>query len=168
MIIYAVGIPLLMFAAAIDASVFTQLRYLNGQPSLVLILIVGWTLLNELPEALAWAFLGGLFADVLSVTPIGTSSFAYVLAATILTTYLGQVGRRNFLVPIVAVIFTTLVHQVVVLAILLVQGNSFPLFQVVLTWTIPCIAFNVILVYPIFRVMGRILVFFRPPKVGLV
>ncbi len=168
MTIYAVGIPLFMVAAVIDASVLSHLRYLNGQPSLVLILIVSWGLLNELSDALPWAFIGGLFVDLLSVTPTGTSSFAYVLAVTLLAFYVGQVGRRNLVIPPAAVILTTLLHQTVVLAVLILQGNSFPLFRAILTWTIPTLLFNGLLVLPVFRVMGRILDFLRPPKVGLV
>ncbi|MCL4880050.1 MAG: rod shape-determining protein MreD [Anaerolineae bacterium] len=168
MTIYAVGIPLFMIAAVIDSSVFSHLRYLNGQPSLVLVLVVAWGLLNELPDSLPWAFIGGLFVDLLSVTPTGTSSLAYVLALTILAFYVGQIGWRNILVPPLAVIFTTALYQVVVLTMLIVQGNSFPVFRTILTWTIPSLVFNTLLILPMFRLMGRILDFLRPPKVGLV
>ncbi|MBZ0304698.1 MAG: rod shape-determining protein MreD, partial [Anaerolineae bacterium] len=148
MTIYAVGIPLFMVAAVIDASVLSHLRYLNGQPSLVLILVVSWGLLNELSDALPWAFIGGLFVDLLSVTPTGTSSFAYVLAVTLILFYAGQVGRRNLVIPPAAAILTTLLHQGVVLAVLILQGNSFPVFRAILTWTIPTLLFNGLLILP--------------------
>lgn len=167
MIVYAIGIPLMMIAAVVDASVFSQLRYLNGQPSLVLLLVVSWGLLNELGDGLVWAFFGGLFADLLSITPTGTSSLAYAVSVFILTAYMGQVGRRNFFVPILAVILTTLIYQTAILGMLMVQGNAFPLSRVFFTWTLPSMLLNIMFIYPIFRVMGRIIVFFRPPKVGL-
>ncbi|HLA45125.1 MAG TPA: rod shape-determining protein MreD, partial [Aggregatilineales bacterium] len=80
MYIYYIGFPLLLLAAIIDASVLVQIRYLNGQPALLLMLVISWALLNDLPESLPWAVMGGIFADLLSVSLLGTSSLALVMA----------------------------------------------------------------------------------------
>lgn len=167
MIIYYIGIPLLMLAAVIDSSVLVQLRYLNGQPSLLLMMIVAWGLLNNLGDGLVWAVIGGIFADLMSTAPTGTSSLGYSIALMVLAATMGQVGRRNIVLPFVAGAIATIILQTVTFGILLFSGSALPIRPVITTWIIPSMVFNAIGIIIVFRIMGGIIEFFRPPKVTL-
>ena len=167
MIIYYLGIPLLMLAAVIDSSVLVEIRYLNGQPSLLLMMIVAWGLLNSLGDGLAWAFIGGIFADLMSATPTGTSSLGYSLALIVLAITMGRVGRRNLILPLIAGAIATVILQSVTFGVLAVNGYSLPIRPVITTWMLPSMIFNALGIILVFRIMGGIIEFFRPPKVTL-
>jgi rod shape-determining protein MreD len=162
---YTLGLPVLMVAAAIDAGVMSQLRFLNGQPSLLLILIVSWALLNDLPEAMPWAIIGGIFADVLSVTPLGASSLAFVLVTLAVSNIFGRVSRRNVILPPLAIILGTILYHGIIWLVLLGVGYSVPPLGATLRWTLPTLLFNFLGIVPVFRLLGLVAGFFRPPTV---
>lgn len=163
MIVYAIGIPLLMISAVIDNSVMNYIRYLNGQPSLTVMLVVSWGLLNPLRDAIPWAVIGGIFLDLLSVTPTGTTSLGFLLSLLVLASSIGQVGGRNILLPPIASSMATVIVQSVILLILVLDGWGFGLINTILTWMIPTLIFNAVGILVVFRIMGIIIEFFRPP-----
>lgn len=165
MIVYGLGLPILMLAAVIDASVMVQLRYMNGQPSLLLLIVTSWALLNELPDALPWALMGGIFADLLSVTPLGASSLALAVGVILVAVFLGRATRKNWVLPPIAVALTTVMYQGIIVVVLILFGWSVPLFGAGLRWVLPTLVFNLIGILVVFRVMGVVVEFFRPPVV---
>ena len=85
------SIVLLGVAAALSASLLPQvlsvvralagdalpwLQNTRGQLSLVMLLVLCWSLRAPLSEALTWALVGGLALDLLSVLPLGATSAA--------------------------------------------------------------------------------------------
>ncbi len=167
MTIYVVGFPVLMLAAVIDASVLSYVSYLNGHPSLLLMIVTSWALLNNFSESLPWAVMGGIFADLLAVTPLGTTSLALCIATLLVGGIFGPVGRRNILFPPLAILLATVVVQVITLGVLIVSGWSVPILGAVLRWVLPTLVFNFLGVIVVFRVMGAVVAFFRPPNVTL-
>jgi rod shape-determining protein MreD len=165
MIVYGLGLPILMLAAVIDASVMVQLRYMNGQPSLLLLVVTSWALLNELPDALPWALIGGIFADLLSVTPLGASSLAMAVGVILVASFLGRATRKNWVLPPIAIVLTTVVYQGIIVMVLILFGWSVPLFGAGLRWVLPTLAFNLIGILFVFRAMGVVVEFFRPPTI---
>lgn len=161
---YTVGLPLLTLAAVIDASVLSYARFENGQPSLLILVLVAWGLLNDLEDAIPWAIIGGIVADLLSVAPLGASSLGFVLMVSVNQFAFGRITRRNLLIPPLAAVLGTLVYQAVMMGILIVFGWSVPIVQAIPQWIIPSMVFNFLLVLFVFRTMGRIVEFFRPPQ----
>lgn len=166
MSLYAIGFPILILAAVIDASVLSHLRYANGQPSLLLMILASWVLLMNLNEALPWAIMGGIFADLLSVTPTGASSLGFVLMMLALKTNFGELGRRNWIVTPIAAIIGTVIYQAVVLFFLIFSGWGVSPLGAVVRWTLPTVVFNALGILVIFAVMGRLVEFFRPPRIS--
>ena len=163
MYVYYFGLPILTLAAVIDAGVMVQLRYLNGQPSLLLILVISWGLLNELRDALPWAVMGGAIADLLSVAPTGSTSLGLVLALILIYGVFGKISRRNLIIPPIAVGVGTVITQLVVMLILILSGWGVPVTDAILRWILPSMLFNFVGVLFVFRLMGWIVEFFRPP-----
>jgi rod shape-determining protein MreD len=161
---YLIGTPLLLLAAILDASLMIHLRYQNGQASLLLLLITAWALQNDLAESLPWAIIGGIWADLLSVTPLGASSLAFTLALIGLAQVLREGGRENFLLALPAVLLTTLIYQGVVWVFLSFSGWSFPPVGSLLTWMLPSMGFNLLLILPSYWLMRRALKLFRAPQ----
>jgi len=163
MYVYYIGFPVLLLAAVIDASVLVELRYLNGQPSLLLMLVVSWALLNDVADALPWAVMGGVLADLLSVTPTGATSLALSLVVLAVTSAFGRVSRRNVVFPPVAAGIGTVIYVIVLLAVLTLAGWSIPPGGAVARWLAPSLVFNLIGILVVFRTMGALVEFFRPP-----
>ena len=63
---YVVGLPLLAFAAVLQATVLSLLRPFGGTVDVVLLLVLSWTLVGEWPGGPLWALIGGLCLDLLS------------------------------------------------------------------------------------------------------
>ena len=168
MYIYYIGFPLLLLAAIIDASVLVQIRYLNGQPALLLMLVISWALLNDLPESLPWAVMGGIFADLLSVSLLGPSSLALVIAVVIVSAIFGQISRRNLVIPPLSIALATMVYQSVWLVlVILTTGRSIPIPGAVVNWMLPSVVFNFLGILIVFRIMGTLAEFFRAPAAAL-
>jgi rod shape-determining protein MreD len=161
--VYYIGFPVLLLAAVIDASVLVHLRYLNGQPSLLLMLVVSWALLNDVSDALPWAVMGGVLADLLSVTPTGTTSLAFSLVVLAVTSSFGRVSRRNVVFPPLAISMGTVIYQVVLIAVLILAGWEVPPGGAALRWLLPSLAYNFLGILVVFRIMGALVEFFRPP-----
>ena len=95
---------LLFVAALVQASLIPAAGFGARRPDLVLQLVVVWAVLRGVRQALPWAFLGGLFLDLLSAAPFGTATLAMVLVAFCASA--GQVGVfRSNLLPAVAIVF---------------------------------------------------------------
>ncbi|MFZ2880164.1 MAG: rod shape-determining protein MreD, partial [Phototrophicaceae bacterium] len=68
------AIPILGLAAILQASLVPILDLPGGGPNLTFVIVLAWALNAPVGQAALWALLGGLFADLLSIVPLGTSS----------------------------------------------------------------------------------------------
>lgn len=87
------GIPLLMLAAVLHASLLALLFPLGGAPNLVYLLVVAWAINADLRSSILWAVIGGVLMDLLSALPLGTSALGLVLIVATLKA-LNQRTRR--------------------------------------------------------------------------
>jgi rod shape-determining protein MreD len=125
-------IPFLALIALTEATVLPQLRVANTQPDLMLLVIGAWSLRRGVEEGAVWAFIGGIFLDLLSAGPTAGYLFALLAASLVLgidpSTGLARRQAQpvggNPLVLIVGVILGTLIYHVVLLAAL--QLASYP------------------------------------------
>jgi len=159
---YYIGFPILFIAATLDASFFAGVQVQYGHPSLVLVFIVSWALLTPPSDAIPWALMGGVLADLLSIAPLGASSLAYVLAVGAIHTTFGQIHHRNILFPPLAAALATTISHIVLFIILILFGHIGFSIEALLGWVLPSTLLNLLLIIPVFRIMGRIVAFFRP------
>ena len=88
------SLPILGFAAALSSSILPQiigffiallgdlvpfLENTRGQLSLVMLLVMAWSIRSDLEGSFAWALVGGIAMDLLSIIPVGVSSIALLL-----------------------------------------------------------------------------------------
>src|SRR5512139_1480797 len=94
------GIPLTLIAAILQATVLPRLRIVGGQPDLVMIIVLTWSLLDHDREGMAWAFVGGLWLDLLSGVPMGISSLILVPIAYLVGLTEARIYRTNVALPL--------------------------------------------------------------------
>lgn len=162
-----IGIPILALAAILNATVMAEIRVGNGAPDLVFLLVISWALLVSVQDAMVWAVIGGVFQDVFSVAPLGTSALGLVIVAFLADTVFGEVSRRNLLIPPLVAAVGTLIYHAGVLVALQMALIAVPVGTGLLYVTLPTMVFNTILILPVFRLVGQVHYWLTPRRVRL-
>lgn len=150
---YYLAIPILVLAAALESSVLPYVRLYSGQPSIVLLLVLCWGLHAPLEEALFWAFVGGIFQDLLSITPLGTSTIALVLVLFGVEVIRKQVYRVSIITLMGMILTGTVLHEIIVFTVLALIGAPRDLAEVLPYVLMPEIFYNLILMLPIYVIL---------------
>jgi len=161
------GIPVLLIAVLLNATLMPVFRLGGGAPDLVFMLVVSWAWLADLRSALIWAMMGGVLQDTLSIVPLGTSALGLVLVVFGSDLIFGQIQRRNILIPPIVAAVGTVVYHVLILLVLRVVNLPVPLSTGFTYVTLPTLIYNTILIIPIFRMVGAVQFWLRPRRVRL-
>ncbi len=150
------GIPLFILSALLQATVLPFWRVFGGQPDLIVLLVLAWASLDPGQEGMVWAFVGGLFLDLLSGAPIGISSLILVPVAYLIGVTEAQVYRSNVLLTLVMMTGGALAYHVGYM-ILLRFLTDYPAawseaFRYV---TLPSVVFDAILALPVVYLIRR-------------
>lgn len=149
------GIPLFLLSAILQSTVLARLRVFGGQPDLIPLLVITWAILDQRNEGIVWAFVGGLFADLLSGAPLGVSSLALMPVAFVISLTEAQVYRHNLLLMLIFVAGGALAYHVTyLLALRFVAG--FPVLWSESFWyvTLPSVLFDLVLAVPALSLLG--------------
>src|SRR5262245_23772049 len=140
---YFLALPILAICVILQNSWLTDFRLLDGQPELVLMAVLAWAWHADQNEAVFWAFVGGIFQDVLNpIVPTGTT----VIAMLVMVFVIKAVERNFYQVSIFTLIgfvaVGALLGHIILLIVLSAQGLNLPLADYFLNYSVPCIAFN--------------------------
>ncbi|MEM4725136.1 MAG: rod shape-determining protein MreD [Candidatus Hadarchaeum sp.] len=150
------GIPLFFVCTLLQATVLSRLRVLGGQPDLIVVLVLAWAILDRDREGMIWAFVGGLFIDLLSGAPLGISSLVLVPITYLVGLTETQVYRTNVLLPLFLTLSGGLAYHIVYLALLrLLIGQPVAWSTAIWYVTVPSIIFDMVLIIPFLCVLGR-------------
>ena len=149
------SLPILIIAAALQATVIPQIRLLGGGPDLIFLLVLAWSIDADLEEGVIWAFVGGILQDLMSFAPLGTTSFGLL----ILVFAIGGLGRQvyqiGFILLIGLVLFGTLFHQLVLMVILFLTGHNIAWLTDLAYVVAPTIFYNLLFILPIYWFVRR-------------
>ena len=166
--LYYLMIPLMAIAALLQSTAFNRLTIGGVKPDLVLLLVVIGTLLYGPRVGVLWAFAGGLFLDILSGGPLGSSSLALMAAAVVAGIGHTTLSRFNVLVPLAAIVFGTLVYGLVYIGTLLALDvlidalnisalrRQLPFWETIQAVIVPSIIYNTVLMLLLIPVLNRI------------
>jgi rod shape-determining protein MreD len=164
---YLVGVPLLALLAVLQATVFGQFRLLDGAPDLILLAVVAWALTGQKVQAMVFGLAGGLMLDLFSGIPLGATSIALILSAFLVSFTEESFWEAHLLMPLTAVLVTSLIFHAVNLLVLLLMGRlpeiNYALTQVIL----PSVFVNVILALPSAQLAESLEQSLYPPEVGI-
>ncbi|MEQ8673560.1 MAG: rod shape-determining protein MreD [Aggregatilineales bacterium] len=149
------SLPILIIAAALQASFVPQIRLLGGGPDLVFLLVLAWAINADLEESVIWAFVGGICQDLLSAAPVGTSVVGMLLIVFAISGIGRQVYRTGFVVLVGMVLIGTLLQQILIMIILWFTGWHIN-WLVDLTYIVaPTIFYNLLLILPVYWFVRR-------------
>ncbi|MDH5508051.1 MAG: hypothetical protein OEZ02_12590 [Anaerolineae bacterium] len=161
------GLLILGAAAILQTTIIPQIPLLNGTADLVLLVLLSWILRKHTQGAWQWALIAGAVIGLASALP-----FWIPLASYLLITFLAQwIQQRIWQVPILTLLIITfigtLIIQIFTTIYLLVSGTNLPIGLVFNQIILPSMILNIILVLPVYSLMGEIIYRLYPSEVEL-
>lgn len=165
------SVPILVFATALSASILPQLvgfgvgllgnvtpilNNTRGQFSLVMLLVLAWSIRSDLVSGFVWALVGGILLDLYSAIPIGTSSAALMIIVYAANGAAQQLYRMRIVTLLVMTLLATLFFQVYTYCALLLLGLSYDILMVTRLVFIPTIIYNLVGVLPTYAIVRLI------------
>ena len=165
------SVPILVFATALSASVLPQLvgfgvgllgnvtpilNNTRGQFSLVMLLVLAWSIRSDLVSGFVWALVGGILLDLYSAIPIGTSSAALMIIVYAANGAAQQLYRMRIVTLLAMTLLATLFFQVYTYCALLLLGLSYDILMVIRLVFIPTIIYNLVGALPTYAIVRLI------------
>lgn len=162
---YLIGIPLLAILAILQSTMFADFGFYEGRPDLILLAVVGWALAGEGAQAMVWAFIGGLFLDLFSALPTGTSSIALILIAYLVSLYARRIWEVNLIMPLGVTLIASLAFHSIMLLALLLLGRTIELDYAYVRVILPSTFINLLFALPVSQALSGLQRRLYPPEV---
>jgi rod shape-determining protein MreD len=164
---YLIGIPLLAVLAILQSTVFNDLTLLDGRPDLILLVIVAWGINARSQDAMIWGLIGGIFLDLLSGLPLGTSAIILVAIAYLVSFTEGRFWEANFLMPMGVMILFSFLYHLFNLFIIWILGKQIDISYTLVRFILPSVFLNLILALPVAQLIKSIRNSIYPPEVTI-
>ena len=94
-------------AALMEVTVASRIHLADAQPQIVFVIAILLTLIIGFEEGMTWAFVGGLFVDLLTLRPLGSTVFGLLVVVGLAAAVSPILARIRFASPLVGVIVFT-------------------------------------------------------------
>lgn len=161
--------PLIMFVSAmmIQNTIITRLNMLYGAADLMMLVLLSWILQVTESNQMRWALVVGLLVGVSSALPFWLPVIGYL----ILTGAVTFVQRQLWQVPIWLLLISTFVGSFLIYGIesvyLLLSGVPLDLVEVLNIVILPSLVLNMLLVLPVYGLVGEVAKKVYPREVEL-
>lgn len=108
---------LLVLLALTQTTVLPMIRVIGITPNLVLVALLLWSTLREPREGLLWAFGAGVFLDLLTLTPLGSTALTLLPVAMIGWLGRNRVFQSGLLFPLLMTMLATVANTLATLAL---------------------------------------------------
>lgn len=160
-----IALPLMALLAILQSAVLPRMPVFGLVPQLLFLLALAWGLLRGLEQGLIWAFIAGIFVDLLSITPLGLSSLAYMLAIGPAILLLRVLPPHRILMASLLAMLATVIYLLVYFVALRFFGFSMSLDT--LLEMLPVALLHGILIVPIYVLMQAAIKMVQPRRVEL-
>ena len=150
------SLPLIALAVILQSTMIPQIRVLGGEPDLVFLLVLSWSINGRLEQNVTWAFVGGIAQDLLSAAPTGASTVGMLLLVFGIDQLKQQVYKISFLVIVGLVIAGTILQKIVFMIIVALSGFTIYPLQNFTYVILPTVAYNLLFMAPIYWVVRRV------------
>jgi rod shape-determining protein MreD len=150
------ALAVLFVAALLQAGVISSTFVFGGAPDLLLVVIVSLGLLRGSVAGAVLGFVGGLVIDTVTLDTLGVTSLVLTLAGFWAGRYAETTGRGRPLAPVLSVGVITVLAAVFGLVLHYMLGEPISAHQALLTALFPALVLNVLLAYPVFRLVRKL------------
>ena len=162
-----IGVPLLAFFAVLQSTLFQSVGFLNGGVDFVLVVVLAWNLARHEIDAPMWAFVGGLFADILSGGTMGAATFAVTIVALLVAITEGNFYKANAFSAMLVAIVGTIWYHLLYLFIISLNGHLVQWADAITLITLPSALLNLILILPAYHSARWIVQLISPKEIGI-
>jgi rod shape-determining protein MreD len=159
------AIPILSLLTVFQSAVVSRVPLLQGNPDLVLLVLIAWALQERVRHALPWSLIGGLCIGFVSIIPISIPILSYV----VITGFVRLIRQRLWENPILAMFATTflgsIIHQSIIGIYLSIGGTSLPIFESLRLIILPSLILNLIFAAPIYAVVKDLAEWVYPEEI---
>ena len=152
----AVVVPLV--AALLQGSVVPFIAVAGARPNVVVLAAASWAVAAGAREAVWWAFLGGVAADLLSGGPLGATAFAALIPVAAVGLQDDPLRPRSIVSGALLVGIASLAAAVLYVIILAIAGTAVGDFPLLVASAISTAIYNGVLAiatYPLSRMVRR-------------
>ncbi len=115
---FYLAIPLMAILAILQATILPRFPAFGIVPQLWLLVTLSWAMLHGIREGLLWALLAGIFIDLFSAAPMGTTSLALMAAVAVIVFIQRHFPASRILMPALLGALGTLVFWFLYLLLL--------------------------------------------------
>jgi len=137
-------IPFMALLAIFQATAAPQIRIGAGALNLLLLCVMSWEQIEARGEGYVWAFIGGMFLDLIGSGPFGASVLALLAATFIASQMGGGLFRDRILVPLVTAAAGTFAYNGVYLVVLRIFGVPINLVDALVQVVLPSTLINLL------------------------
>ncbi|MBF6612065.1 MAG: rod shape-determining protein MreD [Chloroflexi bacterium] len=150
-----IGTILLFIASLVQSVVLPQVVPISARPQIVVLLVVAVCLAESLHEATLWAFIGGLFLDLMSwpAYPLGTHALVLVLIALLASMGQADPFHNRLLVPLGTVFLATFGYQLFTMGLSMALGHQMAFLDNIVRVALPSAILNTILMPVVYSSM---------------
>lgn len=112
------AIPLMAVLAVLQSTVLPRTPIFGIVPQLWLVATIAWTVLHGIRDGIIWALIGGIFIDLFSASPLGTTALALMAAVTVVTLVQRSLPQNRTFIPVLLTILGTFIFWFVYLLLL--------------------------------------------------
>lgn len=147
------SLPILALVVVLQTTLVPQIRLWDGGPDLVFLCVLAWSIHAPLEESVAWALVGGIMQDLMSVAPLGMSSIGLVLIVFAVHSIARQVNRVGIIILAGLVLAGSLFQQMMVWSLFAVWGFQVNLVDDFGFVIVPTIIYNLALIWPVYAIL---------------
>ena len=144
-----IAIPVLALAIMLQTAIVSQITLLSGAADLVLVILVAWSLQEQVKSSWHWAALAGLMAAFVSGLPPYVLVLAYLFAAGMSRYVLHQTWQTPVLALFTVTFFSTLSLHFITYISLVIRGNVISFGDTLALITLPSVFLNLLIALPI-------------------
>lgn len=157
-----VAFPVLGLAFILQMAILSRMTLLSGTADLVLLVIVSWSLQEQVESYWHWAGLAGLLAGFASGLPPYVSLLGYLLAVGVARLLLRQIWQAPILALFSVTFFATLLMHLVTFVGLFLGGTLLPVEDVLALITLPSVFLNLLFILPVHAVIRDLALWVYP------
>lgn len=144
--------------ALVQVSFLPAVAVGGARPDLALVIVVAWTLLRGARSAIIWAFIAGIWLDLVSGGPFGMYTLGLVSATAVAGLGGRTVFRGHLVLAIGMVAIATIVQDLIQWLLVRLTGAPISFPGALLRLTLPEVAINMavmLILYPLLSWINR-------------
>lgn len=159
------AIPLMLVLGLVETAVLPHFPIFGTTPQLAFLVALAWGLLYGVEEGAVWAFFAGVFTDLFSISPVGVSSLAFMVAITAVIWTTQALPASRLLLPLALAGLATVISFIVELVLLRLFGTIADFQSIILLPNI--LLLHILAILPIYWLLYFINRTVRPRRVQL-